>query len=137
MCQHKAPHRNWEPAPRHLHLFDNVKIPEPPNLFDDYSNRASPARDQKLSIDRDMILITDLKVDPLPGDESQEAVNWRKHLARLTPEQRDAMRQRWQERRDSRDGPGRRLSPEERRQLRDQIYESNRARPPHSGRKNR
>jgi cell division protein FtsN len=56
---------------------------------------------------------------------------------RMTPEQREAIRQRWQERRDSGDGPGRRLSPEERRQLRDQVYESNRARPPHSGGKNR
>lgn len=52
---------------------------------------------------------------------------------RMTPEQRDAIRQRWQERRANGEGPGRRLSPEERRQLRDQIYESNRARPPRPG----
>jgi hypothetical protein len=54
-----------------------------------------------------------------------------------TPEQRDAARQRWQERRDSGDAPGRRLSPEERRQLRDQVYESNRARPPRGGKNRR
>src|SRR5215468_5198712 len=35
---------------------------------------------------------------------------------KLTPEQRDAIRQRMQERRDNAEAPGRRLSPEERRQ---------------------
>ena len=52
---------------------------------------------------------------------------------KMTPEQREAVRQRLQERRENGEAPGRRLSPEERRQLRDQIYESNRARPPHAG----
>ncbi len=42
MCQHKAPHGRWEPALRHLTLFDDIEIPEPPTLFDDYANR-SPA----------------------------------------------------------------------------------------------
>ena len=42
MCQHKAPHGKWEPAIRHLREFDDVEIPEPPTLFDDYSGR-SPA----------------------------------------------------------------------------------------------
>ena len=45
MCQHKAPHGKWEPALRHLHEFDDMKIPEPPTLFDDYSGR-SPASAQ-------------------------------------------------------------------------------------------
>ena len=44
MCQHKAPHGKWEPALRHLGEFDDVEIPEPPTLFDDYSGRsAAPA----------------------------------------------------------------------------------------------
>ena len=44
MCQHKAPHGRWEPALRHLGDFDDVEIPEPPTLFDDYSGRsAAPA----------------------------------------------------------------------------------------------
>ena len=45
MCQHKAPHGKWEPALRHLHEFDDIEIPEPPTLFDDYSGR-SPASAQ-------------------------------------------------------------------------------------------
>lgn len=42
MCQHKAPHGKWEPALRHLKEFDDIEIPEPPTLFDDYAGR-SPA----------------------------------------------------------------------------------------------
>ena len=34
MCQHKAPHRTWMPALRHLTLYDDITIPEPPTLFD-------------------------------------------------------------------------------------------------------
>ena len=34
MCQHKAPHRNWMPALRHLDLYEDVSIPEPATLFD-------------------------------------------------------------------------------------------------------
>ncbi|MEM6778784.1 MAG: sulfatase [Planctomycetota bacterium] len=44
MCQHKAPHGKWEPAPRHLHEFEGIDIPEPDTLLDDYSGRsAAPA----------------------------------------------------------------------------------------------
>lgn len=47
MCQHKAPHGRWEPALRHLNDFDDITIPEPPTLFDDYTGRsAAPAGHQ-------------------------------------------------------------------------------------------
>jgi len=29
MCQHKAPHREWEPGPKYLNLYDDITIPEP------------------------------------------------------------------------------------------------------------
>ena len=32
MCQHKAPHRNWQPGPQHLTKYDDVEIPEPASL---------------------------------------------------------------------------------------------------------
>ncbi|HIA61640.1 MAG TPA: sulfatase, partial [Planctomycetaceae bacterium] len=41
MCQHKAPHRTFAPALRHLDAFNDVQIPEPETLFDDYANRSS------------------------------------------------------------------------------------------------
>ena len=41
MCQHKAPHRTFAPALRHLGAYENVEIPEPKTLFDNYENRSS------------------------------------------------------------------------------------------------
>ena len=39
MYQHKAPHRNWQPGPKYLTKYDNVILPEPDTLFDDYKGR--------------------------------------------------------------------------------------------------
>jgi len=68
MVQHKAPHRNWIPPERYWRWLDDVEIPEPDTLFDDYANRASPARFQQMEIGRDMVLKSDLKVE---GPEAQ------------------------------------------------------------------
>ena len=50
MYQHKAPHRPWAPAPEYLHLYDDVEIPEPASLFEDYSSRGKAARQQDMTI---------------------------------------------------------------------------------------
>ena len=63
MYQHKAPHRNWQPGPKHLNLYDDVEIPEPETLFDNYENRASPASTQDMTIEKTMTR-NDLKLDP-------------------------------------------------------------------------
>ena len=54
MYQHKAPHRNWQPGPEHLTMYDDVTIPEPATLFDDYSNRGRAAKEQDMSIEKTM-----------------------------------------------------------------------------------
>jgi arylsulfatase A-like enzyme len=66
MVQHKAPHRNWMPALRHLSLYDDVEMPEPNTLFDKWHDNAPPARFQELEIDRHMHLNFDLFVDLTP-----------------------------------------------------------------------
>jgi arylsulfatase A-like enzyme len=54
MSQHKAPHREWEPALRHLgHNKDRV-YPEPPTLFDDYANRGPAVRENDMTIEKTM-----------------------------------------------------------------------------------
>ena len=50
MCQHKAPHGRWEPALRHLGEFDDIEIPEPPTLFDDYSGRSPAPANHEMGI---------------------------------------------------------------------------------------
>jgi arylsulfatase A-like enzyme len=69
MCQHKAPHREWEPALRHLgHNGDRV-YPEPQTLFDDYSGRGLAEHDQDMTIEktmtkRDVKLLTPGRLTP-------------------------------------------------------------------------
>jgi arylsulfatase A-like enzyme/lysophospholipase L1-like esterase len=50
MCQHKAPHRNWAPPPRHFELYKNEDVPEPDTLFDDYANRSQLLKQNEMSI---------------------------------------------------------------------------------------
>ena len=50
MCQHKAPHRNWSPAERHLSLFDGVTVPEPETLFDDYAGRSKLLKENEMTL---------------------------------------------------------------------------------------
>lgn len=92
MCQHKAPHRCWMPPLRHINLYDDIRIPEPPTLFDRWRDNASPARFQEMEIDRHMNIVFDLFADrpagfdPTAGrsvDRSGVA-----NLKRMTPGQR-------------------------------------------------
>ena len=39
LYQHKAPHDMWEYDEKHAHMYADVDIPEPDNLFDDFQNR--------------------------------------------------------------------------------------------------
>lgn len=74
--QHKAPHRNWIPPARYAHWLEDVTVPEPETLFDDYSHRASPAHNQKMTIAKDMSLKSDLKVGgPQTNDPAYAARN--------------------------------------------------------------
>ncbi len=83
MCQYKAPHAFWMPGPKYLTLYDDVTIPEPENLFDDYKGRTSSARKSALAIG-ELIMRLDsvFKIVPAGQKTTVEAIN------RLTPEQR-------------------------------------------------
>ena len=72
MCQHKAPHREWEPALRHLDHDQGRKYPEPATLFDDYRGRGKAEATQDMTI-RDTFTPKDAKLIAPP---------------QLTPEQR-------------------------------------------------
>jgi arylsulfatase A-like enzyme len=62
MVHHKATHRTWMAAPRHVGLYDDVTLPEPPTLFDDYANRGVAAAGQDMSIRITMRPDADLKI---------------------------------------------------------------------------
>ena len=66
MCHHKAPHRNWQPDAKHAHMYDDVDIPEPATLRDDYATRTDAARETTMTIARHLTR-SDLKLTPPPG----------------------------------------------------------------------
>ncbi len=75
MSQHKAPHREWEPALRHLGHDGDRTYAEPPTLFDDYAQRGLAERDQDMTIAGTMTP-RDLKLAP-PGQlTAQQRALW-------------------------------------------------------------
>lgn len=64
MYLHKAPHREWLPAERHLAEYTQKTFPEPSTLFDDYSGRGSAAREAEMNLLKHMNWAGDSKVYP-------------------------------------------------------------------------
>jgi arylsulfatase A-like enzyme len=75
MYHHKAPHRNWQPGPKYLAKYDDVEIPEPETLFDDYSGRARPASEQKMTV-ANHLTPNDLKLTEQRGLTPEQRVPW-------------------------------------------------------------
>jgi arylsulfatase A-like enzyme len=76
LVHHKAPHRPWEPDAAHADMYDDVDIPEPPTLRDDYANRSEAAAAATMRIERDL-LAHDLK-EPVPdGLSKDEELQWK------------------------------------------------------------
>ncbi|MCX8282044.1 sulfatase [Phyllobacterium sp. 0TCS1.6C] len=72
MCHHKAPHRSFEPHPRHRHLYADGTLPVPGTFCDDFSNRAAAAAAAKMRIRSDMTYKDLGLVQPEGGDEVGE-----------------------------------------------------------------
>ena len=75
MYQHKAPHRPWDPGPKYLDLFEHDTIPEPPTLFEDYSQRGPAVRHQDMTIAETMNK-RDLKFTPPPELTPEQLTTW-------------------------------------------------------------
>ena len=84
---HKAAHRPFVPPPRYTTLLEGATVSEPDTLFDDYANRASPAHEQLMSIEKDMKLPGDLKVSPKDAKDPAYAAR-NADFAKLNPEGR-------------------------------------------------
>ncbi len=90
MCQHKAPHRNWQPDEKYQNWLDDVDIPEPETFWDDYGGRTSPASRQAMEIathmnDNDLKLNkegnysekNEAYLEAFPGMTEEEVVKWK------------------------------------------------------------
>ena len=101
MVQHKAPHRNWMPALRHLSLYKDKVMPEPATLFDKWEDNAPPARFQELEVDRHMDINYDLFVDLTPdyiqppSQKRQDRSAWQ-NMKRMSEKQLKAWRAHYQ-----------------------------------------
>jgi len=88
MIHHKAAHRIWMPKTTDFELFDTINFELPDTFFDDYTGRVA-AHHQKMSIEKDMDLVYDLK---MLDDEGEIKTAYRKMFERmistLNPEQR-------------------------------------------------
>ncbi|HEY5823260.1 MAG TPA: sulfatase [Cyclobacteriaceae bacterium] len=95
MYLHKAPHRSWLMAERHLQEFTNKKFPEPATLFDDYSGRTSPAGEAEMSILKNMSWAGDNKVFPEVMEElgipeiGYDKLRYKSEVGRLNPTQKE------------------------------------------------
>lgn len=79
----KAPHRNWQPAPKYLTLFDDTTFMPPATYFDDetgYRGRGTAAREQEMEIDGHAMWGHDFKLQVDPDGKETELVAQLKRL---------------------------------------------------------
>jgi arylsulfatase A-like enzyme len=75
MCQHKAPHREWSPALRHLGHDKDRKYAEPDTLFDDYAGRGKAEHEQDMTLAK-TITPLDMKLTYPPGMTEAQKAEW-------------------------------------------------------------
>jgi arylsulfatase A-like enzyme len=81
----KAPHRNWQPAPKYVDLYDDVTFDPPSNFFDDYEGRGSAAKEQEMEVARHMGWGHDFK---LITDPNGDTTTFIRDIRRMDEEQR-------------------------------------------------
>ncbi|UBZ08732.1 sulfatase [Salegentibacter mishustinae] len=89
MVQHKAPHRNWMPALRHINKYDSIEFPLPKSYFSDHKGQVA-AQEQLQTIYKDMYEGHDLKMTVAKGSDSLRHNPWKTDFERMTKAQRDA-----------------------------------------------
>ena len=105
LVHHKAPHRNWMPAPRHTRLFAETTFPVPDNYFDDYAGREAAAT-QEMNVYRDMYEGHDLKMTIAVGSSELRFDPWKGHFGRMTETQRAEWDAAYQDRNDAMNAAG-------------------------------
>ena len=87
LIHHKAPHRNFMPALRHVQKYIGTEFPVPTNYFDHYDGRPAAA-DQEMNIYEHMYEGHDLKMTLEEGSSALRFNPWTDDFKRMTPEQR-------------------------------------------------
>ncbi|MGE5944450.1 MAG: sulfatase [Flavobacteriales bacterium] len=87
MVHHKAPHRNWMPALRHLNKYDSVQFPLPDTYFPTHEG-STASKEQQQTIYKDMYEGHDLKMTVAKGSNELAHNPWTTDFERMTPQQR-------------------------------------------------
>lgn len=83
LIHHKAPHRNFMPALRHVQKYQGVTFPVPDNYFDEYRGRIA-AGTQEMNIYHDMYEGHDLKMTVAKGSAQLRYNRWPGAFDRMT-----------------------------------------------------
>ena len=75
MCNHKAPHRNCIPSPKHAHLYDDIDLPIPETFHDTYEGRSDAVKFNEMSIDD--LTDNDTKKPVPDGLSPKQAKEWK------------------------------------------------------------
>ena len=75
MAQHKAPHREWSPAIRHLGWDKDRIYPEPETLFDDFAGRSKAVSDHDMGIEGTFTDL-DVKLKTPGGMTPEQLAEW-------------------------------------------------------------
>lgn len=89
MSQHKAPHREWSPALRHLGHDQDRQYPDPATLFDDYANRGLAVRDQDMTLAKTFTAL-DAKLTMPSGLTTEQQEAWNAYYGPRNQRFRDA-----------------------------------------------
>lgn len=100
MVHHKAPHRNWMPALRHVNKYDSIQFPLPETYFATHEG-SNASRDQQQTIYKDMYEGHDLKMTKKKGSPELAWNPWKTDFERMTPEQRVAWDKAYQTKNDA------------------------------------
>ena len=99
LFHHKAPHRNWMPAPRHIGMFRDKKFELPETFYDNYETREKTAGVQDMQV-KDMYSGYDMKIHFLDDEREMNSGggrsrnfdgtnSWKNVYNALTDEQRE------------------------------------------------
>jgi arylsulfatase A-like enzyme len=89
MMQHKAPHREWSPALRHLNHDNDRQYPEPKTLFDDYAGRGKAEHQQDMTIEKTMNDL-DVKLNTPRSLNDEQRKKWDEYYEPRNKKFRDA-----------------------------------------------
>lgn len=87
MVHHKAPHRNWMPPLRYLHLFDSIQFPIPDSYYRHFEKQEA-SDDQLQTIYNDMYEGHDLRMSKEYGSTELAHNPWTRDFTRMNEEQR-------------------------------------------------